>query len=72
MKPEDMSQKCPECSCQDKNVSRRRIDEGGRDNFYIPHIPQGSVGIIRCSKCGHIFEYCTNSKPPLEVKKLLV
>jgi len=75
MKPEDMSKKCPECSCQDKRISRKRakdIDQDTADAYYIPHIPQGDVGVIRCSQCGHIFEYCTERKPPLEVKKILV
>ncbi len=72
MKPEEMSQKCPECNCQDKRISRRSSNRIKPDASYIAHIPQGDVGIIRCKDCGYIFEYCTHRKPPLEVKKILV
>lgn len=73
MKSEEMNQKCPECGSTDKRISRRRNSKRGEDAFYIPHIPEGDVGIIRCSECGHIFEYCpVDRKPPLEVKKKLV
>ncbi len=68
-----MNQKCPECNCQDKRISRKKITKKSDNAFYIPHIPEGDVGIIRCSECGHIFEYCpVDRKPPLEVKKILV
>lgn len=73
MKPEEMAIECPECGEKDKRISRRRNSKRSQDAFYIPHIPEGDVGIIRCSKCGHVFEYCpTDRKPPLEVKKKLV
>lgn len=72
MKPEDMNQKCPECDSQDKRISRRSSNRINPDASYIAHIPQGDVGIIRCTNCGHIFEYCTHQKPPLKVKKILV
>ena len=29
----------------------------------------GVVGVIRCSECGHIFEYCKDQKLKHEVKK---
>ncbi|GAB6056676.1 TIGR04165 family Cys-rich peptide [Methanobacterium alkalithermotolerans] len=70
MKFEELNKKCPECGCQDKNISHKRNPESSEDAFYIPHIPQGSVGVIRCSGCGHLYEYCTNSKMPVEIKKL--
>lgn len=72
MKPEDMAQKCPECNSEDKRISRRSSSKVNPDAFYIRHIPQGDVGIIRCTQCGYIFEICTKRKPPLEVKKILV
>ncbi|MGV8143846.1 MAG: TIGR04165 family Cys-rich peptide [Methanothermobacter sp.] len=70
MKSEEMSKKCPECGSQDKNISRRC---GGKitDTLYVSHIPQGNVSIIRCSKCGHVFE-CCEAKPPVEIKKIVV
>lgn len=72
MKPEKMAQKCPKCNCKDKRISRKSSFEMAPDATYIAHMPQGDLGIIRCSDCGHIFEYCTHRKPPLEVKKILV
>ncbi len=72
MKPEEMSQKCPECGSTDKRISRRRNSKRSQDAFYIPHIPEGDMGIFRCTDCGHIFEYCPPRKPLLEVKKKLV
>lgn len=72
MKAEDLAQKCPKCNCQDKKISRRRKGKGHQDVFYIPHVPQDGVGIIRCSECGYIFEYLKEREPVLVVKKLLV
>lgn len=72
MKAEYLAQKCPKCDCQDKRISRRRKGKGNEDAFYIPHVPQAGVGIIRCSECGYIFEYCKEREPVLKVKKLLV
>ncbi|HHT19189.1 MAG: TIGR04165 family Cys-rich peptide [Euryarchaeota archaeon] len=70
MKTEELNQKCPKCGCQDKTVSQTLIKETFVDMCYIPHIPSGVVGIIRCTKCGHIFEYCKDQKLKQEVKKL--
>ena len=72
MKPEDIIQECPECHSSDKRITRRRNSKRSQDAFYIPLIPQGDIGIIRCSECGYIFEYCQKRKPPLEVKKIIV
>jgi Cys-rich peptide (TIGR04165 family) len=70
MKAEKLSQKCPECGCTDKDISRKR-DTGTNDEaFYIPHVPQGTIGVIRCSECGHIFEYCTNEECLVDIKKI--
>jgi Cys-rich peptide (TIGR04165 family) len=70
MKAEKLSQKCPKCGCTDKDISRKR-DTGTNDEaFYIPHIPQGTIGVIRCSECGHLFEYCTNEECLVEIKKI--
>lgn len=72
MKAEDLKEKCPECGSTEKRISRRRNPKDSSDAFYIPHIPEGSVGIIRCTECGHIFEYCKESKLPVELKKLII
>ncbi len=72
MKPEEMNQKCPECNSEDKRISRRSSNKVNPDASYIAHMPQGDVGVIRCTACGYIFEYCTHRKPPLEVRKILV
>ena len=70
MKAEKLSQKCPKCGCTDKDISRKR-DTGTNDEaFYIPHIPQGTIGVIRCSDCGHLFEYCTNEECLVDIKKI--
>ena len=72
MKPEEMSKKCPECNCQDKRIARRSSNRVNHDASYIAHIPQGDVGIIRCSECGYIFEYGLHRNSPLQVKKIHV
>lgn len=70
MKPEEMSQKCPECGSTEKRISRRRNTEKGAS--HIPLIPEGDVGLFKCANCGHIFEYCSDPQPPIKVKKKLV
>lgn len=70
MKPEEFCCECPKCGCKDKKVSRIRTKTDPSDVLYIPNVPDGDVGVIRCSECGHIFEYCKSIKPPLEVKKI--
>jgi Cys-rich peptide (TIGR04165 family) len=76
MKAEELAQKCPLCGCTDKNISRKRnpshteLNEEIVDECYIMHIPEGPVGVISCSECKHIFEYCKDRKMPIEVKKL--
>jgi Cys-rich peptide (TIGR04165 family) len=72
MKSELLNQPCPECGCVDKRISRKRNRAGNEDAFYIPHIPEGDVGVMKCSECGHIFEVFEESKMPIEVKKKLV
>lgn len=72
MKAEYLNQKCPDCGCKDKRISRRRNPKSSEDAFYIPHIPQGDVGVIKCDECGHVFEFCEDSKLPVNVKKLEV
>ena len=72
MKAEEMSRKCPECNSQDKKISRRSKKGVCIDASYMAHMPQEDVGIIRCTECGYIFEYCTHRNPPLRVKILLV
>ncbi len=70
MKTEDLNQACPECGCKDKSVGRKKNRKIGAEVCYIPHLPEGTVGVIRCSECGHIFEYCKERKLKQEVKKL--
>ncbi|MDP3066568.1 MAG: TIGR04165 family Cys-rich peptide [Methanobacteriaceae archaeon] len=72
MKTEDLAIKCPECGCVDKKISRKRNPKASEDAFFIPHVPQGDVGVIKCSECGHLFEYCKDHPMPLEVKKKLI
>jgi len=72
MKAEYLNQNCPECGCKDKKISRRRNSRSNADAFYIQHIPQGDMGIIKCDKCGHVFEYCKDSKLPVKVKKICI
>lgn len=72
MKAENLNQKCPVCGCTDKDISRKR-DAGHNDEaFYIPHIPQGTIGVIKCSNCGHCFEYCTDEQCLVEIHKLVL
>jgi len=70
MKTEDLNQECPKCGCKDKSISQTKNKETAVDICYIPHIPDGVVGVIRCSECGHLFEYCKNRKLKQEVKKI--
>ncbi|MDP1552072.1 MAG: TIGR04165 family Cys-rich peptide [Methanobacteriaceae archaeon] len=72
MKCENLNQECPKCGSMDKRISHKRNVDSGGDAFYIPHIPQGSVGVIKCNECGHLFEVCADSEMPVEVKKKLV
>lgn len=75
MKSEDMAQKCPKCGSTDKSISRTcNIEELDKftDSVYIQHIPTGSIGVIRCSECGYVFEYCKNSKMPVKIKKIIL
>jgi len=52
-------------------MKAEKLNSGTNDEaFYIPHVPQGTIGVIRCSKCGHIFEYCTNEECLVDIKKL--
>ncbi|MGC9516790.1 MAG: TIGR04165 family Cys-rich peptide [Methanomicrobiales archaeon] len=68
MKAEELSQKCPECGCKDKKISRKNI-KPTEDGFYIQHIPQGEVGIVKCAECGYEFELCKDSELPVKIKK---
>ncbi len=70
MKAEQLNQKCPECGCTDKDISRKRNTGTNDEAFYIPHVPQGTIGVIRCSECRHIFEYCTDEECLVEIKKI--
>lgn len=72
MKTEDLNQACPKCGCKDKNVSKTVIRQNAIETCYIPHFPEGRVGVIRCSECGYIFEVCKNEKIAPEVKKLQI
>jgi len=71
MKAEYLKKECPECGCRDKRISRRST-KSSEDAFYIQHIPQGNLGIIKCDECGYVFELCENSKLPVKVKKIRV
>lgn len=72
MKAEKLNQKCPVCGCVDKDISRKR-DTGSNDEaFYIPHVPQGTVGVIRCSQCRHLFEYCTDQECLVDIKRICI
>jgi Cys-rich peptide (TIGR04165 family) len=72
MKTEDLVIECPECGSKDKRISRTRDPTRSQDAFLIPHIPEGSCGVIKCNKCGHVFEYCRDHPMPMEVKKKLI
>nr|WP_319374871.1 TIGR04165 family Cys-rich peptide [uncultured Methanobacterium sp.] len=69
MKSEELNQACPVCGCKDKTVSQTK-KKTSVDTCYIPHIPDGNVGVILCSECGHVFEYCKDRKLKQEVKKI--
>ena len=72
VKTEDLSQECPKCGSTNKKISRKRIPDAVGDAFMIPHVPNSEVGVIKCTDCGHIFEYCKDHPMPLEVKKKLI
>jgi len=77
IKAEELAQECPVCGCTDKTVSRKRHPKKPELNeklqvAYIMHIPENPVGVISCSECNHIFEYCKDRKMPIEVKKLQI
>jgi len=72
MKTEDLNQECPKCGCKDKNVSqtKKKAPHITQAHNPVPHFDVGVVGVIRCTECGHIFEYCKDQKLKQEVKKL--
>jgi len=70
MKTEQLNKKCPECGCIDKDISRKRNTGTNDEAFYIPHVPQGTMGVIRCSECGHLFEYCIDDDDLVEIKRI--
>ncbi|HHT19190.1 MAG: TIGR04165 family Cys-rich peptide [Euryarchaeota archaeon] len=72
MKTEKLKQKCPKCGCKDKNVSqtKKNAQHVTQSHNPVPHFDVGVVGVIRCSECGHIFEYCKDQKLKHEVKKI--
>jgi Cys-rich peptide (TIGR04165 family) len=74
VKAEDLNQKCPECGCINKNVSKKMTKEDVQEHEsdFVRHVPSGSQGVIRCTDCGYIFEYCQEHPMPLEVKKKLI
>lgn len=74
MKAEELSHECPNCGCVDKSIGKtREIDEDAPDlleTMITCAVPSGgSLGVIRCTECGHIFEYCKESGLDKLVKK---
>lgn len=75
MKTEELCQKCPKCGSTDKSIGRTRKFDEAPDLLEI-HITcavpsGGSIGVIRCTKCGYIFDYCTeNEKLDKLIKKI--
>ena len=50
MKAEKLNQKCPECGCTDKDISRKR-DTGTNDEaFYIPCLLYTSGDFYLCAE----------------------
>lgn len=72
MKSENFCQECPKCGSTDKSIGKKRsgIEDEKTDTRYIQHIPSGSVGLIRCTQCGYIFEYCKDREMPVKIKKI--
>jgi Cys-rich peptide (TIGR04165 family) len=75
MKAEELCQKCPKCGGTDKSIGRtRKFDEA--PDFLEIHITcavpsGGSIGVIRCTNCGYIFNYCKeNVKLDKLIKKI--
>lgn len=70
MKAEEFAIKCPKCGCRDKDVStvknpqnKEKMEKAGIND------PEATVGSIKCSNCGYLFEYCKDKKCQVEFKK---
>lgn len=75
MKPEEFSQNCPKCGSIDKFLGRtwkfNKSTESIKINTYATATsPGGSLGVISCSECGHVFEYFKGGKWDSLIKKI--
>jgi Cys-rich peptide (TIGR04165 family) len=72
MKSEDFGKKCPNCGSTDKSIARKKNEEDQEqhESDYARHVPSCSMGVIRCTQCGYIFEYCEDRELPVKIKKI--
>lgn len=76
MKADELCQKCPKCGSTDKSMGRTRKFDKDVPHLLETHITcavpsGGSIGVIRCTECGHIFDYCKeNVKLDKLIKKI--
>ncbi|MGC9516956.1 MAG: hypothetical protein ACP5C3_04565 [Methanomicrobiales archaeon] len=73
MKAEEFSKKCPNCGSKDKDVSevKKPVDKEKLEKIGISE-DLSSVAVVcavRCSQCGHLFEY-SKGKCPVDIKKI--
>jgi len=76
MKAEEFGQKCPQCGCADKSLSEvkdpkdtQKLQEAGITGKLQS---SATIGSIRCSECGYLFEYCKDRKFASKVKRICI
>lgn len=60
MKTEELSSKCPKCSCVDKHIIKSDDPSGSIIGVEYKHTGSNASrgSHFRCTKCGYVFKEC--------------